>query len=133
MSGSANVYLLKDLSRLSGHSIYTLKFYIKLGLIHEFGRSPETRFRYFDDSSVERLATIRALRKQRKSLSEIQRLLSPVFAGGKAFTEPHVRISERPGSPSEARRSEEIRRAQARLGGARQAVRRGNALTGPAA
>jgi DNA-binding transcriptional MerR regulator len=73
-----NIYLIKDLSRLSGHSVYTLKFYLKLGLIAETGRSPETRFRYFDDSTLERLARIRALRKQRKSLAEIHGLLQVV-------------------------------------------------------
>ncbi|MBI4004207.1 MAG: MerR family transcriptional regulator [Candidatus Omnitrophica bacterium] len=62
---------MKDLARLSGHSIHTLKFYLKRGLIQEVGRSPETRFRYFDDTTVERLARIRALRKQNKSLEEI--------------------------------------------------------------
>ena len=75
MSQNANLYLMEDLSRISGHSIYTLKFYLKRGLIQEVGRSPETRFRYFDDTTVERLARIRAPRKQRKSLSEIQRLM----------------------------------------------------------
>ena len=71
----SNLYLMKDLSRISGHSIHTLKFYLKRGLIQEVGRSPETRFRYFDDTTVERLARIRALRKQRKSLQDIQGLL----------------------------------------------------------
>ena len=66
---------MKDLSRISGHSIYTLKFYLKLGLIQEVGRSPETRFRYFDDTTVEQLAHIRALRKQQKSLEEIGKIL----------------------------------------------------------
>ena len=75
MIQNANLYLMKDLSRISGHSIYTLKFYLKRGLIQEVGRSPETRFRYFDETTVEQLARIRALRKQRKSLSEIQRLI----------------------------------------------------------
>ena len=70
-----NLYLMKDLARLSGHSIYTLKFYLKQGLIQEVGRSPETRFRYFNDATVERLAQIRAWRKQRKSLEEIGKLL----------------------------------------------------------
>lgn len=69
-----NIYLIKDLSRLSGHSIYTIKFYLKLGLIKETGRSPQTRFRYFDDSTVAQLSQIRAWRKARKSLAEIQRL-----------------------------------------------------------
>lgn len=70
-----SVYLLKDLARLSGQSIHTLKFYLKQGLIQEAGRSPETRFRYFNDATLDTLSTIRALRKQRKSLSEIHRLL----------------------------------------------------------
>jgi len=76
MDYQSNIYLIKDLSRLSGHSIYTLKFYLKLGLIKESGRSPQTRFRYFDDSTLEQLSQIRAWRKERKSLSEIQRLLN---------------------------------------------------------
>ena len=75
MTEIANIYLIKDLSRLSGHSIHTLKFYLKLGLIAETGRSPQTRFRYFDDTTLERIARIRAWRKERKSLAEIARLL----------------------------------------------------------
>ena len=71
-----NVYLIKDLSRLSGHSVHTLKFYLTRGLIKESGRSPQTRFRYFDDTTLSQLSKIRALRKQRKSLAEIQRLLN---------------------------------------------------------
>ena len=70
-----NIYLIKDLSRISGHSVYTLKFYLKLGLIREVGRSPETRFRYFDQSTVEQLSRIRHLRKERKTLEEIRQLL----------------------------------------------------------
>ena len=69
-----NIYLIKDLARLSGHSVYTLKFYLKLGLIKESGRSPQTRFRYFDDSTVARLSKIRTWRKERKSLADIQQL-----------------------------------------------------------
>jgi len=67
--------LIKDLSRLSGHSVYTIKFYLKLGLIQEAGRSPETRFRYFDETTLAQLSTIRALRKQKKSLTEIAQVL----------------------------------------------------------
>jgi len=75
MDNTNQLYMLKDVARLSGQSIYTIKFYLKLGLIHEVGRSPETRFRYFDDSTVERLARIRALRKAGKRLAEILHLL----------------------------------------------------------
>ena len=75
MAETSNIYLLKDLSRFSGHSGHTLKFYLKLGLIRETGRSPQTRFRYFDDSTLAQLSKIRAWRKEQKSLAEIQRLL----------------------------------------------------------
>ena len=70
-----NIYLIKDLSRLSGHSVYTIKFYLKLGLIKEAGRSPQTRFRYFDDSTVAQLSQIRTWRKERKSLAEISTII----------------------------------------------------------
>ena len=76
MITSNQLYMMKDVAYLSGHSIYTLKFYLKLGLIHEIGRSPETRFRYFDDSTVQRLVEIRAMRKQGRSLSQIKQLLT---------------------------------------------------------
>ena len=88
MSQLANVYLLKDLARLSGHSIHTLKFYLKRGLIQAAGRSPETRFRYFDDATLASLSTIRTLRKERKSLSEIHRLLNHHPAVDSALSGP---------------------------------------------
>ncbi len=81
MQQIVNVYLIKDLSRLSGHSIHTLKFYLKLGLIHEVGRSPETRFRYFDHTTLDQLSHIRTLRKERKSLAEIQQVLGSRVSG----------------------------------------------------
>ena len=77
MQTAANVYLIKDLSRLSGHSIHTLKFYLKFGLLQEVGRSPQTSFRYFDDSSLEQLSRIRSLKKEKKSLKEIRNQLRP--------------------------------------------------------
>ncbi len=68
----SNIYLIKDLARLTGYSIHTLKFYLKIGLIREVRRSPETRYRYFDDSTVEQLKKIRALRRENKSIQEIK-------------------------------------------------------------
>lgn len=82
MADAPKVYLIKDLSRLSGHSIHTIKFYLKLGLIKESGRSPETRFRYFDDGTLEQLSKIRAWRRSRRSLAEIQGLLRAPAASG---------------------------------------------------
>lgn len=67
--------MLKDVARLSGHSIHTVKFYLKADLIREAGRSPSTQYRYFDQSVVERLRQIRLWRKQDKGLAEIKELL----------------------------------------------------------
>ena len=69
------MYLIKDLAQRTGYSIYTLKYYLKLGLIQESGRSPETRFRYFDEQTVAKLARIRELRRAQHSLAAIARLL----------------------------------------------------------
>ena len=68
----SNIYLIKDLARLTGYSIYTLKYYLKIGLIREASRSPETRYRYFDDSTVRQLKKIRDLRRENKSIQEIR-------------------------------------------------------------
>lgn len=70
-----NIYLIKDLSRLSGLSVYTIKYYLKLGLIKEISRSPETNFRYFDDSTVEELKRIIALRRKKVSLGKIRDII----------------------------------------------------------
>lgn len=69
---------------MSGLSIHTVKFYLKYGLIREVGRSPETRIRYFDDSTLARLGKIRQWRKSGRGLAEIQQLLEP--ANGAAPT-----------------------------------------------
>jgi DNA-binding transcriptional MerR regulator len=71
-----NIYLLKDVSRLSGQSTYTLKFYLKIGLLKEIGRSPETNYRYFDDSCVEALEKIKQMRATGLSLKEIGKKLN---------------------------------------------------------
>ena len=69
------IYLLKDLSSKTGLSIYTIKYYLKLGLVREIGRSPDTNFRYFDDTTVRKLSTIRELRKENKSIKDIKKKL----------------------------------------------------------
>lgn len=66
-----NIYLIKDLARRSGYSTHTLKYYLRLGLFEEIGRSPETNFRYFDDSTLKKLEKIKNLRAQNFSLNEI--------------------------------------------------------------
>jgi DNA-binding transcriptional MerR regulator len=71
-----SVYLLKDLSQLSGLSIDTIKYYLKLGLIKEIERSPNTNFRYFDDSTIKKLAQIRQMRKNNTPLMKIKEILN---------------------------------------------------------
>jgi DNA-binding transcriptional MerR regulator len=67
-----NIYLIKDLSSASGQSTYTIKYYLKIGLLSEVGRSPETNFRYFDDTTLEKLRRIREMRSQKRSIKEIK-------------------------------------------------------------
>ncbi len=71
-----NIYLLKDIAGISGHSVYTIKYYLKLGIIKEIGRSPNTNFRFFDDSTVEALHRVRKLRLKKVPLKEIKNLLT---------------------------------------------------------
>ena len=70
-----SIYLIKDLAKVSGCSTYTLKFYLRLGILKEIGRSPETNFRYFDDSSTDRLKEIHKLQRKKMSLKEIYQKL----------------------------------------------------------
>jgi len=74
-----NLYLVKDLARSTGLSIDTIKFYLKIKLISEVGRSPETNFRYFDDTTVDKLKKIIELRRSKISIKEIKELFE---AGG---------------------------------------------------
>jgi DNA-binding transcriptional MerR regulator len=69
------IYLVKDLARATGYSVYTVEFYLKKGLIKEFGRGPDTRYRYFDEDAVRQLEKIREWRKEGKSLKDIENLL----------------------------------------------------------
>ena len=62
---------------MSGYSIYTLKFYLKIGLLKEVSRSIAANFRYFDDNSLEILRKIHSLRLENKSLKEIKQILNP--------------------------------------------------------
>ena len=73
-----NIYLIKDISRMSGLSVYTVKYYLKLGLIKEIARSQETNFRYFDDSTVEQLNKIIALRREKVSLGKIKDMIGSI-------------------------------------------------------
>lgn len=66
------IYLLKDLSKLSGCPTHTLKYYLRMGLLKEIGRSKETNIRYFSDATYEQLKKIRRLQKRQLTLKQIQ-------------------------------------------------------------
>ena len=70
-----DIYLIKDLSRMTGVSIYTIKYYLKMGLIKEAGRSSETNFRYFDSQTADALKKIIAYKKENISLAKILELM----------------------------------------------------------
>ncbi len=70
-----DIYLMKDLSRMTGLSVYTIKYYLKMGLIKEVGRSSETNFRYFDSQTVEDLKKVIAYKKENVSLAKILELM----------------------------------------------------------
>ena len=72
----SNFYLIKDLAHITGYSIETIKYYLKIGLIKEEGKTPNTNFRYFDENTVKMLQRIRALRTEEKSIAEIKEILS---------------------------------------------------------
>lgn len=74
--GLKTIYLLKDLARASGHSVYTVEYYLKQGLIREFGRGPSTGYRYFDDAAVRRLERVRGMRKKGMSIDSIKKRLA---------------------------------------------------------
>ena len=71
-----NVYLIKDLAQITGVSVDSIKYYYKMGLLREQGRSPGTNFRYFNDTAVQALQKIRGLRAEGRSLKEIGALLA---------------------------------------------------------
>ena len=71
-----NVYLIKDLAQITGVSVDSIKYYYKMGLLREQGRSPGTNFRYFNDLAVQTLRKIRSLRAEGRTLKEIGALLA---------------------------------------------------------
>ena len=73
--GYNDIYLIKDLSRMTGLSVYTVKYYLNIGLIKEFGRSSETNFRYFNSQNVDDLKKIIAYKKENISLVKILELM----------------------------------------------------------
>lgn len=66
------MYLIGDLASKTGLSLHTLNYYLRIGLIEEVGRSETNNYRFFDDSTVDLLNRIIALRLQRVPIQEIK-------------------------------------------------------------
>ncbi|RMF08688.1 MAG: MerR family transcriptional regulator [Candidatus Neomarinimicrobiota bacterium] len=67
-----SMYLIGDLASKTGLSLHTLNYYLRIGLIEEVGRSETNNYRFFDDSTVDLLNRIIALRLQRVPIQEIK-------------------------------------------------------------
>ena len=65
------VYMIGDLASLTGLSIHTLNYYLRLGLIKEVARSDRSGYRMFDDSTLKTLNRIIELRRQNVPIKEI--------------------------------------------------------------
>jgi DNA-binding transcriptional MerR regulator len=76
-----SIYLIKDLAQVTGYSVETLKYYLKIGLIKEVAKGLETNFRFFDDSTAETLKQIRSFRIEGLSIKQIKERLSNKIRG----------------------------------------------------
>jgi DNA-binding transcriptional MerR regulator len=69
------IYMISDLVSVTGLGRHTVYYYLKLGLIEETGRTWRGNYRYFNQSVVERLQQIIALRAEGLSLEAIKQRL----------------------------------------------------------
>lgn len=69
------MYLISELATRTELSIDAINYYIRIGLIKEKARLPDTNYRLFDDSTVAVLRTIYKLRREKHSLKKIRQIL----------------------------------------------------------
>ena len=72
---SDTIYMTSDLVSVTGLGRHTVYYYLKLGLIKETGRTWRGNYRYFNQSVIERLQKIIALRAEGLSLNAIKQRL----------------------------------------------------------
>jgi DNA-binding transcriptional MerR regulator len=75
MSGRGRRYSIGELSRLTGLSVRTLRFYADSGVVPAAGRT-EAGYRLYDDAALTRLALVRTLRDLDVDLATIRRVLA---------------------------------------------------------
>ena len=87
--------LINELSKRSGVSIHTLRYYENLGLIH--GVADETvksnNYKQYDESLIEKLELIKEAKEVGFSLSEIKKMLDSWYSGTLSI-EDQVKIVE---------------------------------------
>jgi DNA-binding transcriptional MerR regulator len=69
------IYMIGDLITKTGLPRDTVNYYLREGLIEPVDRSERNRYRYFDDTTLERLNRIISLRKQGISIRQIKKQL----------------------------------------------------------
>ena len=72
------MYSIGQLAKIAGVSNRTLRYYEELGLIVPKSRG-ENRYRYYDESHLQRLNTVKILQESGFALKEIVAALSPVL------------------------------------------------------
>jgi len=70
-----------ELSRKSGFSIDTLRFYHQTGLVRPSRRNPSSGFREYDSEALDVLALVRAAKIAHLSLPEIRKILAAARNG----------------------------------------------------
>jgi len=64
--------MISDLARVTGLSIDTLNYYLRIGLLAETGRFSRNGYRYFDEIALSRLRRIMDWRSEGQSIREIK-------------------------------------------------------------
>lgn len=98
------MYTMKEISRLTGLSYDTLKFYCNEGLIPNVKRD-ERNYRVFDDRDLSWISSLLCLRKCGMSLKEMKDFLD-LCLEGESSIEPRMEILDRLMEELEQKKSE---------------------------
>ena len=80
------MYSLQEVSRLTGLSVHTLRYYEKAGLLTGVGRS-QGGFRQYTDDDLEKLGLICCLKNTGMSIQEIARFVQLTHEGDHTLKE----------------------------------------------
>jgi DNA-binding transcriptional MerR regulator len=109
------MYTVSTLAKAAGLSVDTVRYYSRLGLLPERGRTSGGH-RYFDESAIERLQYIRGAQWFELRLEEIRELLDTSDSGGCPCERTKSLLEEKIAAiDSERERLDHIRTELARL------------------